>query len=364
LTNPAFYVRIHPKKTFLYKEIPTIATNKKVTIRDIVRATGYSTATVSRVLNHTNQFYSSETREKIEQAAKELGYVPNMYAKVLKTRITNNIALLVPQMSSFYAELFSGLQATANTSGYSVSIYSANNQNEQEELNIRNISSLPCDGIVIASGFLNPEHLQTLRATNLPLISVEYILGTNDIPFIGIPDREAAAKAIGHLLDLGHRKIACFTAPMQYSVLKERYVGYLSAFEMRGIEPDLSLVFSDRLFEITGDVRQYHAIKEVLTTHAFTAAMSFSDDTASMVLRAAHDLGITVPHDLSVIGFDDSTLSAYLVPSLTTVRQDAYALGCGAAEMILELISTGQTSTRLLPADLILRESTDVPRTL
>ena len=333
-----------------------------MTIRDIVRATGYSTATVSRVLNHTNQFYSSETCEKIEQAARELGYVPNMYAKVLKTRITNNIALLVPQMSSFYAELFSGLQVTANRSGYSVSIYSANNQTEQEIMNIRNLCSLPCDGIVIATGFLNPDHLQTLRSTNLPIVSVEYILGADDIPFIGIPDRDAAAKAVGHLLDLGHRKIACFTAPMQYSVLKERYAGYLSAFETRGFTPDLSLVFSDPLFERSGDIQQYQAIKEVLTSHAFTAAMAFSDETAGMILRAAHDLGIAVPDALSVIGFDDSSLSAYLVPSLTTVRQDAYALGCGAAEMIFELISTGQTSQRLLAADLIQRESVSAPK--
>ena len=333
-----------------------------MTIRDIVRATGYSTATVSRVLNHTNQFYSNETREKIEQAAKELGYVPNMYAKVLKTSITNNIALLVPQMSNFYAELFSGLQVTANSSGYSVSIYSANNQTEQEKMNIRNLCSLPCDGIVIATGFLNPDHLQTLRSINLPIVSVEYILGADDIPFIGISDRDVTAKAVGHLLDLGHRRIACFTAPMQYSVLKERYAGYLSAFETHGFAPDLSLVFSDPLFERSGDLQQYEAIKEVLTSHFFTAAMAFSDDTAGMILRAAYDLGIAVPDDLSVIGFDDSTLSAYLVPSLTTVRQDAYALGCGAAEMIFELISTGQTSQRLLTADLIQRESTSVPK--
>ena len=132
-----------------------------MTIRDIVRETGYSTATVSRVLNHTNQFYSNETRTKIEEVAKRLGYVPNMYAKVLKTSITKNIALLVPQMSEFYAEVFSGLQVKANLSGYSVSIYSANNQIQQEEMNIRSLCSLPCDGIVIASGFLNPNHLQT-----------------------------------------------------------------------------------------------------------------------------------------------------------------------------------------------------------
>lgn len=335
-----------------------------MTIRDIVRATGYSTATVSRVLNHTNQFYSSETRTKIEQAAKDLGYVPNMYAKVLKTNKTNNIALLVPQMSGFYAEVFSGLQVKANLSGYSVSIYSANSQIEQEEMNIRSLCSLPCDGIVVASGFLNPKHLQTLQATNLPMVSVEYILGEDDIPFIGIPDRDVTAKAVGNLLDLGHRKIACFTAPMQYSVLKERYAGYLSAFEMRGFAPDLSLVFSDPLFERSGDVEQYLAIKKVLESHTFTAAMTFSDDTAGMILRAAHDLGIAVPDDLSVIGFDDSSVSAYFVPSLTTVRQDAYALGVGAAEMILELISNGQTSSRLLSADLIQRESVSVPKVL
>jgi len=337
--------------------VHTIASQKKVTIRDIVRATGYSTATVSRVLNQTNQFYSIETRSKIEQAAKELGYVPNMYAKVLKTNKTNNIALLVPQMSGFYAGVFSGLQIRTSLSGYSVSIYSANNQVEQEEMNIRSLCGLPCDGIVVASGFLNPEHLQTLRETNLPMISVESMIGADDVPFIGIPDRDATAQAVGHLLNLGHRRIACFTAPLQYSVLKERYAGYLQAFETRGLDADLSLVFSDPLFERSGDVKQYQAIKEVLASHEFTAAMAFSDDTAGMILRAAHDLGISVPDDLSVIGFDDTAVSAYFVPSLTTVRQDAYALGCGAAEMILEVITTGRTASRLLTADLVVRES-------
>lgn len=334
-----------------------IANKQKVTIRDIVRATGYSTATVSRVLNHTNQFYSEETRSRIEQAARELGYTPNMYAKVLKTNKTNNIAFLVPQMSDFYAKVFSGLQMTANGFGYSVSIYSANNQAEQEEMNIRNLCSLLCDGIVIASGFLNPDHLQTLRDTKLPMVSVERLLGEEDIPYIGIPDRDVTARAVGHLLDIGHRKIACFTAPMQYSVLKERYAGYLAAFERRGLEPELSLVFSDPLFEHSGDVRQYHAIREVLVSRSFTAAMTFSDDMAGMLLRVAHDLGIDVPNDLSVIGFDDSTMSAYLVPSLTTVRQDAYALGSGVGEMLMELMSTGHTDCRILDAELIHRES-------
>lgn len=333
-----------------------------MTIRDIVRATGYSTATVSRVLNHTNQFYSSETRSKIEKAAKELGYFPNMYAKVLKTNKTNNIALIVPQMSTFYAEVFSGLQAMTNHFGYSISIYSANNQIDQEEMNIRSLCGLQFDGIVVASGFLNPDHLQTLRAMNLPMVSVEYILGAEDIPFIGIPDRDVTALAVGHLLDLGHREIACFTAPMQYSVLKERYAGYLSAFEMRGLTPDPGLTFSDPFFEHSGDAQQYQAIKDILASHSFTAAMAFSDDTACIILRAAYDLGIDVPNDLSVIGFDDSSASAYLVPSLTTVRQDAYALGFGAGEMMLELISGGESSSRILTANLIKRESVSPPK--
>lgn len=350
------------KRKRLLWEADIIANKQKVTIRDIVRATGYSTATVSRVLNHTNQFYSEETRSKIEQAARALGYTPNMYAKVLKTNKANNIAFMVPQMSDFYAKVFSGLQVTANRFGYSVSIYSANNQVEQEELNVRNLCSLLCDGIVVASGFLNPEHLQTLRDTRLPIVSVERIHGADDIPFIGIPDRDAVAQAVGYLLDLGHRKIACFTAPMQYSVLMERYAGYLSAFEMRGLEADPELVFSDPLFEQSGNVEQYYAIKEVLASHTFTAAMAFSDDTAGMLLRAAHDMGICVPADLSVIGFDDNSVAAYFVPSLTTVRQDAHALGCGSAEMILKLISAGHTDGKILTAKLIHRESTAPPR--
>ena len=338
-----------------------MANRKKVTIQDIVRATGYSTATVSRVLNRTNQYYSSKTRTEIEQAAKELGYTPNLYAKVLKTNKSNNIALLVPQMSGFYAGVFGGLQVAANRCGYSVSIYSSDNLPSQEEANVRNICSLPCDGIVVASGFLNPEHLQQLRMTGLPMVAVEQILGGEDIPFIGIPDREVTARAVGHLLELGHRRIACFTAPMQYSVLKERYAGYLAAFEAQGLQPEPSLVFSDPLFERSGDEEEYRAVKAVLEQHDFTAAMTFSDDTARILLRAAHDLGIRVPEDLSVIGFDDSPVSAYLIPALTTVRQDAHALGCGAAEMLLELLSDGQTACRTLAAQLVERESTAPP---
>ena len=128
------------------------------------------------------------------------------------------------------------------------------------------------------------------------------------------------------------------------------------------MEPDPALVFSDPLFDHSGDDEQYRAIREVLASHTFTAAMTFSDDTARMILRAAYDLGIRVPADLSVIGFDDSSVSAYLVPSLTTVRQDAYALGCGAAEMMFELITDGTTACRILETELIHRETTTHPK--
>ena len=264
-------------------------------------------------------------------------------------------------MSDFYAQVFSGLQTVANEGGYSVSIYSSGNSAEQEKMNVRSICDRLCDGIVVASGFLAPESIDVLRDTKLPIISVEQILGENDIPYIGITDCDAVYGAVEYLIDIGHKRIACFTAPMQYSVLKERYRGYVSALENNGIGYDPSLVFSDPVFEHAGDIMQYRAVKDILSDRTFTAAVTSSDDTASVILRAAHDLGISVPNELSVIGFDDISIAQFLVPSLTTIRQDAVALGKGAAEMILERIRNGHTENRTVGAELIVRESVTVP---
>ena len=200
--------------------------NSRVTIKDIAKYSGYSIATVSRVLNDSGTFYSEETYIKVKKAINDLNYQPDAIARGLKTRKTYNIAFMEPWNSEFFSEIFPGIQDAANENGYSVSIFISNYDKKQEDRNINTILSNRLDGVIMASAILDTNNIERLKAHNTPLVIIEKFIKDTDIPTISIKNLEISRKAVNYLAGLGHKNIGFMGEPLEVGKVDSRFRGY------------------------------------------------------------------------------------------------------------------------------------------
>ncbi|MBC8387980.1 MAG: LacI family DNA-binding transcriptional regulator [Actinobacteria bacterium] len=332
---------------------------KRITIKNIAHYTGYSIATVSRVLNKKGIFYSNETYEKIQKAIKKLNYYPDAIARGLKTKRTYNIAFLEPFTSEFFSEIFLGVQDVANENGYSVAIFSSNYNKEQERRNIKSILSNRFDGIIVSSAILDKQSISKIVEEQMPLIIIEKFIENKKIPCVSIKNREVSKKAINFLISLGHKKIAFVSEPIKIGKLTSRFRGYKDALEDNNIKIDKSFVFID--IALRGEIYEncYNFFKNNLNNIKRCSAMFVtSDKVAISAIKALNNSGISVPDDISIIGFDGLEISKYINPSLTTIIQPRYEMGYKAMKMLLAIINRETVSNIELKAELITGEST------
>ncbi len=331
--------------------------SKSITIKDIAVETGYSIATVSRVLNKTGIFYNDATRVKIEEAANRLGYSPHTYAKSLKAQKTNNIAYLIPQLDEFYSSIYIGMQEAARNRDYSVIILSSNFDSLIEENNIKSILGRSYDGLIIATQLINDNHLNRLKET-LPIVSIEKFTETADIPYVAIDDEEITKKAVEYLLQLGHNRIAYISAPLDLMTLRDRYNGYLRALMGRGIQADESIVYFTDVLKKTDFQKHYNYMMELLIGKDFSAVMIISDFAAVTAIKAASELGIRIPGDLAIMGFDDIPADEFTIPTISTVSQDKYKLGYESVNMLFDILDDKPVQNLIIEANLKIRGST------
>lgn len=333
---------------------------KDTTIKDIARITGYSIATVSRVLNKVGQYYNEETAKKILQAAKDLNYSPHAIAKGLKSRRTYNIAFLVQQIDDFSAEMYLGMQDAANEFDYSVVIMSSNYDKNQEIWNINRLRAQRYDGIIIATGLVNEDLVHDLKS-KYPIVMVDRITTDTDIPYVSINDEEITYKAASYLLGLGHEKIAYISAPLRMVTLTKRYAGYTRAFQENNIPFNPDLCFFESFLERTDYKRCYEFVKDIVKKCDFSALMVISDLGAIASLLAFHDMGLKIPEDVSIMGFDNIPYSEYCIPPLSTVSQNKYEMGYQGCKMLIDLLEGKQVQSKTIDAELVIRSSTGVP---
>lgn len=335
---------------------------KRVTIKDIAQHTGFSIATVSRVLNKKGLFYSAKTFEKIQKAIREMDYHPDVIARGLKTQKTFNIAFLEPWISDFYSEVFSGVQDAANEAGYSVANFSSNYNTEQEKRNINTILSNRIDGIIISSAILDKQNLVKIKEQKVPFVAIEKIINDSLTSCITIKNREISKKAIEYLINLGHKKIGFISEPLDIGNLRNRFKGYKEALLDNGLILDESIVFIDEIFRGERYSAYYDFTKKNLEKiKSCTALFITSDEAALAVMKALSDEGTIVPDDISIIGFDGLDMSKYLIPSITTIVQPRYEMGFKAMELLLDLIDGKNTGSIELKAELLIGGSTCKP---
>lgn len=326
------------------------------TIKDVAALAGISYTTVSHVLNKTRPV-SEEVRLKVEAAIQSLDYVPSAVARSLKAKTTATIGLLVPNsLNPYFAELARGIEDYCERNGYCVILCNSDDDPDKQRNYLRVLLEKRIDGLIVTSVGGDSGLAQGLVGVRTPMVIVDRGLEGVDADLVRIDHQYGAYLATRHLLELGHRDIACVGGPANTSVTQMRLAGFHQALREAGVEvPAQRILESD--FSSTGG---YLAAAQLLDGNPPSAIFATNDMMGIGVLRAAAERNIRVPGELSVIGFDDILLSRYVYPALTTVGQSILQLGETAAELLLRRIATRDLplDQRIVTPSIVLREST------
>ncbi|MDU9389447.1 LacI family DNA-binding transcriptional regulator [Pseudomonas sp. zfem002] len=327
------------------------------TIKDVAALAGISYTTVSHVLNKTRPV-SEPVRLKVEAAIAELDYVPSAVARSLKARSTATIGLLVPNsVNPYFAELARGIEDACERNGYCVILCNSDDDPQKQRSYLRVLLEKRIDGLVVASVGEDRDLLDSLSRVRTPMVIVDRALEGVNADLVRIDHEQGAYLATRHLLDLGHTDIACINGPEGTSVAKLRLAGFLRAMTEAGVTPREGRVVSSDFTSLGG----YGAAAQLLSHQRPTAIFAGNDMIGMGVLRAAAERNITVPGELSVIGFDDIQMCQYVYPALTTVGQSIRELGEMAASLLLRRVSgqeVGLVEQRIVAPKIVLREST------
>jgi LacI family transcriptional regulator len=343
-----------------------------VTIRDVAERSGFSSATVSIVLNNAPlaRYIPDTTKGRIQRAASQLGYRPNLFARSLRGRRSHTVGVMVFDMTDPYCTLvLRGIENTLYQSSFLPILTDVHNERSRFERYLEMLLDRRIEGLVVLANwlFVDINVLADLEKNNIPTAIVGRELSNDHISSVIVDNNLGARAAFEHLYSLGHRKIAFIRGPRQLSDTEPRWRGVRTAARECNLKLDSRLIvdlpesgdpFSS--FEVG-----YKLTEELLQRrHPFTALMAFDDMTAFGAIRALAKAGVRVPDQCSVVGFDDVSPAAIYCPALTTVRQPMEAMGTAAATLVLEAIHatlekkpTPTIHRRIVP-ELIVREST------
>ena len=331
-----------------------------VTIREVARQAGVSVATVSRFINQ-NAPVSVETAERIQQVMLDMNYQPYAAARHLVTRRTQTIGLVLYSLQTdFFLPLLSAIESAVSENQYNLLVagYKSPVQKDSQPP----IGGHNTDGLLVFADSLSEEHLTQLSRTGFPMVLLYRTSPPNlKIPFVTVENRIATRKIIDHLIEEhGRRSIIFLRGPQGQEDSQAREQGYLDSLEEHGIAIDKSL-FMDGDFN--SEVAYQNIKKLVSRTHPhFDAIFTGDDDAAIGVLTALNEVGLRVPEDVAVVGFDDSRLSTFLNPPLTTVRAPTEEVGRTAMRLLFAQINEQPAeSVTLQPAGIILRRSCGCP---
>src|ERR1700716_822525 len=343
-----------------------------VTIKDVAERSGFSSATVSIVLNNAPlaRYIPDTTKGRIQRAAAQLGYRPTLFARSLRSQRSHTVGIMVFDMTDPYCTLvLRGMENALYQSSFLPILTDVHNERSRFERYLEMLLDRRIEGLVVLANwlFVDINVLADLEKNNIPTVTVGRELKNDNISSVIVDNNLGARAALEHLYSLGHRKIAFIRGPRQLSDTEPRWRGVRTLARERDLELDSRLIVD---LPESGDPfssfeQGYKLTEELLHRHRpFTALMAFDDMTAFGAIRALNKAGIRVPEQCSVIGFDDVSPAAIYSPALTTVRQPMEVMGTAAATLVLEAINAGlekkpiRTIHRRIVPELIVREST------
>lgn len=329
----------------------------RVTIRDVAALAGVSHQTVSRVINKSKRV-NPQTRERVEAAIKELGYRPSRLAQSLVTQKTRTIGLVVADITNpFYFEVARGVQDFALENSYNVFVCNTDYSLQGEKNILHLLASQEVDGLIMSTSGSSDDELMAFAERYKPLVIINRDLNHPHISTISVDLCKGAKLATEHLIARGHKSISMLTHEGHSPADGRRVQGYQETLIAHGITPrDEWLVLAP--LNLTGG---YEATQNILEQFPeITAIYTYNDLMAIGALRGCFDMGIQVPGDIAIMGFDDIKFASMSNPALSTIRYDKYAIGQKAMSRMLEMLADPQATFEpiCLDVDLVIREST------
>ncbi|ULL13512.1 LacI family transcriptional regulator [Paenibacillus sp. H1-7] len=327
------------------------------TIKDVAKLAGVSVATVSRVINK-NGYVNDGTKVKVDEAIRKLQYEPNAMARGLATRKTETIALILPDISNpFFPELARAVEDVARTYGYTVILCNSDSEANKEKEYIHILKQRYIDGILFSSHSLKAEDVELMNKENIPFVVLDRAPVQVDCPVVRSKNFEGAQIAVQHLLDVGCSKIAHIYGPQEMATARERLMGYEDSVKhFDWFTPSL-LVEGD--FSIEGGKR---AIELLMSRHPDVDGIFAGNDLMALgVMKKLHQMGIRVPDQIALCGFDGIHLTTITEPEMTTIAQPIYDIGMLATRLLIKKIEGTSENNRVHEFDvrLIPRGSTE-----
>lgn len=333
-----------------------------ITLKQLSQLAGVHPSTVARVLNgDPNQRVSVPVRERILALAQEHDYHPNSVARSLRTKHSAVVGALIPDIANpFFAVLFRGMVDALAQHDYSIILADSDDSPSREAHGMAMLRGRQVDGLILATARRHDPSITALAQERMPFVLVNR--HTDPMPpYAVVPDDYAGARAVvEHLANLGHQRVAHIAGPSEISTGYSRRKAYLDAVHALRLDDDPELLVPGSYRESGG----HAAMATLLRLPAPPTAVFVVNDLAALgAMRAIREAGLSVPHDVSVAGFNDLPLSEQIEPRLTTVHLDLHAMGALAAERLLDQLvgASLPTEPAVIPATLVPRESTAPP---
>lgn len=324
----------------------------RVKLVDVAASAGVSVATVSKVVNG-RYGVAQATTERVQAVIDELGYAGNLSASSLRSSSPHVVGVLVADFEPFSAELLKGIATAANGQGYELMAYSGGDSNGWERRSLARLGGTLIGGAILVTPTVHD------AMPSIPVVAIDPHYGPTQLPTIDADSYGGAVMATEYLLGLGHFRIALLGGRAELDSARLREKGFRDAMAAAGVPVDESFVRATRF---QPDIAEAAARDLLSRPDRPTAIFAANDITAHRAMRAAVELGLSVPHDVSVVGFDDIPEASLCEPPLTTIRQPLQAMGAAAMEMLLDILAghEGETHVRM-PVRLIVRESCAPP---
>jgi LacI family transcriptional regulator len=332
--------------------------NNRVNIKRVAREAGVSTQTISRVINDRPDV-SPETRQRVQQIIKELGYQPNAIARSLVSKRTRTLGLITSDFSDyFFTQVIAGAEAEARRHGYFFMLGSTERNPKDEPVYIRLLTERHVEGILWARPSSEPDArpLTTLLEEGIPVVTTAYHLPNHSLTVVDVDNVDGAQQAVRCLLENGRRQIAMIAGPATWKSVIDRRQGYISALKAAGIPFHANLIARGDWSFASG----YRAASELLVKgRVFTGLFAQNDQMAIGAIHALREAGKRVPEDVAVVGYDDIPVAEFSDPPLTTIRQPMGEVGQVATRLLIQAIENPGAAQKgaLLQATLIKRKS-------